>query len=104
VSAVGLLAGRAIEVKEAIRVGVRHRAQQDRVQHAEHRGVEPDAEREREHDDGREARGPQELADRETDSAHRSTTEGEDQRASRSRRDWRKECTPRAPAVDDKCP
>ena len=63
VGEIQLLTARPIELEKTVLLLVRQRSEQERVQHAEHRRVQSDAERERDHRSGREAGGRRELPD-----------------------------------------
>ena len=55
-SALLLLRARAIQLEQPVGFGERRRPQYERVEHAEHRGVEPDTQRQREARHDRESR------------------------------------------------
>src|SRR6185503_12829425 len=61
---------RAEDPHQSLGVRIRQSAKQERIEHAEHRGVRPDAEREREHGHGGETRVLQQLTEGASEIVH----------------------------------
>jgi hypothetical protein len=70
VGEIQLLTARPIKPEKTVLFLVRQRPEQERVQHGEHRRVQSDAERERDHRSGCEAGRRREMPEREPQCAH----------------------------------